>query len=324
MKPLLRSVLDAYLASHYGVISRTQALELGVSPWQIDHRVRHGSWRLMHRGIYQVAAHADGPEARLLAGCLVGGVSAVASHRSAGWLWGLLPSPPTRPAITVPRERRPSWAEVEWHRRDDVDPQRVLVHRGVPVTDPLRTVADLGEAVPGACLEDVIDRGVATRLFTVAALEAEVGRLSRQGRRGVPALRDALARRGLTGAPDPSVLESRLLRLLRRWGITPAGTEVVVCDGRYRIDVQLVPGLALEVDGYAYHWSPEAKSADSRRRNQLRHAGIRVIEADWVTVMHDPESLRTTIEAALGQQARAGTATGMGIGAASGGGGVSR
>lgn len=324
MKPLVRSVLSAYLAGHHGVITREKALELGLTKFQVERRLRDGTWRRLYRDIYQSADHADGPEARLLAACLVGGPSAVASHRSAGWLWGLLPSPPARAAVTVPRDRRPRWDVVEWHRRDDLDPERLLVHRGLPVTDPLRTIADLGEVLAGRDLEDVVDRGVARRLLRVDALDAEIGRLARPGRRGVPALRDALARRGLTGAPDPSVLESRLLRLLRRWGITPAGTEVVVCDGRYRIDVQLAPGLALEVDGYAYHWSPEAKSADSRRRNQLRHAGIRVIEADWVTVMHDPDSLRTTIEAALGQQAGTAAATGMGIGAASGGGGTSR
>lgn len=324
MKSLTRAVLSAYLAGHHGVISRAQALELGLTRQQVDWQLRAGSWRRLCQGIYQSADHADGPEARLLAACLVGGPTAVASHRSAGWLWGLLPSPPARPAVTVSRTRRPSWDAVEWHRRNDLDPQRALVHRGVVVTDPLRTIADLGEVLAGGELEDVIDRGVARRLLGVDALEAEIGRLSKPGRRGVTALRDALARRGLTGAPDPSVLESRLLRLLRRWGITPAATEVVVCEGRYRIDVELAPGLALEVDGYAYHWSPEAKAADSRRRNQLRHAGIRVIEADWVTVMHDPESLRTTVEAALRQHTGAEKAPCVPEGAASGGGRASR
>lgn len=316
MKPLIRSVVSAYLASHHGVITRDKALELGLTADQVERQLRDGMWRGLHRGIYQSTDHADGPEARLLAGCLVGGPSAVASHCSAAWLWGLIPAPPPRPAVTVARERRPSWDAVEWHRRDDLDPGRVLVHRGLPVTDPLRTIADLGEVLARRDLEDVVDRGVARRLLSVGALEAEIGRLSKPGRRGVPALRDALARRGLTGAPDPSVLESRVLRLLRRWGVTPAGTEVVVADGRYRIDVELAAGLALEVDGYAYHWSPEAKAADSRRRNELRHHGIRVIEADWVTVMHDPDSLRATIEAALRQHAA--------VGAASGGGGASR
>ncbi len=64
-------------------------------------------------------------------------------------------------------------------------------------------------------------------------------------------------------------------------------------------------GVALEVDGYAYHWSPEAKAADSRRRNALRVAGIFVVEADWVTVMRHPAELCDTVLAALGSSASA-------------------
>lgn len=313
MKTLTRSLIDAYLAAHHGVISRQQAVALGLSLSQVDTRVESGAWRPMHRGIYLSAGHPRGPEAELLAACLAAGPTAVASHRSAGWLWGLLPQAPARPSITVARSRRPRDTSVEWHRRDDIDPDRVLVHRGIPVTDPLRTVADLGGVLTSPELDDAIDRGAARQLLPIAGLEAEVQRLARPGRQGVRALRQALARRGLTGAPAPSVLESRLLRLLRRWGMVPAGVEVVAGDGRYRLDVLLVAGLALEVDGYAYHWSPEAKAADSRRRNQLALAGIRVIEADWVTVMHRPEQLRRTVEAALGQVAADGRGDGAGM-----------
>lgn len=103
----------------------------------------------------------------------------------------------------------------------------------------------------------------------------------------------------MLGAPRPSVLESKLYRLLQRWGAEPLRVEVVVCDGRYRIDVLLRPGLALEVDGYTYHWSPEAKAADSRRRNALRREGFVVIESDWVTVVRHPDVLRQEVFAAL-------------------------
>jgi hypothetical protein len=124
--------------------------------------------------------------------------------------------------------------------------------------------------------------------------------LHRHGRRGVRHLRQALDRRGFRGVPHPSVLESRTLRLLKGCGIVPIGTEVVVCDGRYRLDMVLRPRLALEVDGYAFHWSPEAKAADSRRRNELRLSGIVVLEADWITVIREPQRLQATVLTAIG------------------------
>jgi hypothetical protein len=201
--------------------------------------------------------------------------------------------------VTVAPTSSPRLTGVVQHRRRDIDRSRVLVRRGIAVTDPIRTLADLGEVVGADGLDEAMDRALARKLVSVEGLEQEVARLARPGRRGVPRLRDALQRRGLVAAPLPAVLESRLLRRLRTWGIEPAGAEVVVCDGRYRIDVLLRPGVALEVDGYAFHWSPESKAADSRRRNELRLAGMIVVEADWVTVVRAPRELRSMVTAAL-------------------------
>ena len=65
----------------------------------------------------------------------------------------------------------------------------------------------------------------------------ELGRLARPGRSGVGRMRGALQRRGLIGAPRPSVLECRTLRLLRQHGIEPLATQVHCGpDGRYRVD----------------------------------------------------------------------------------------
>ncbi len=99
----------------------------------------------------------------------------------------------------------------------------------------------------------------------------------------------------MIGAPNPSVLESRVLRLLRIWGITPLGCEVVAAGGSYRLDFLILPGLALEVDGFAYHSSPAAKSADSIRRNRLQLAGYVVLQSDWVEVYRHPERLRAAL-----------------------------
>jgi hypothetical protein len=312
MKPLVRSLIDAYLAGHYGVISRGRALDVGMTPHEIEWRLETKTWQRLYRGVYLVASQSAGPEAWLTAACLAAGEPAAASHRSAAWLWDLLPSPPATPAVTVLSSRRMRASGIEAYRRPDLDLTRVLVHRGIPVTDPLRTLVDLAEVIDGRELDDAIDRALARRLLSVGALEAEVARLGRKGRRGVRPLREALERRGLVQAPSPSVLESRVLRLLHRLGIVPLGLEVAVCDGRYRLDVLLCVGLALEVDGYAFHWSPEAKAADSHRRNQLALGGLHVIEADWVTVMREPERFRQTVEEAVGRHRAAMSAGGQG------------
>lgn len=238
------------------------------------------------------------PAGELLAACVGAGPPAVASHRSAAWLWGLVGDAPPRPEITVALTQRPRRPNLQVHRRGDIDPASTSLRRAVPCTNPLRTLADLGEVDP-ASLDGAVDRALAVRLVTVEGLLAEIDRLSRTGRRGVGVLRRSLERRGMVEAPAPSVLESMTLRLLARWGIRPLDVQVVVLGGRYRLDILIRPGLALEVDGFAFHSSPEAKAADSVRRNALRLEGIVVIEANWVTITREPETLHAMLLAYL-------------------------
>jgi hypothetical protein len=208
---LQAKLFDAYLASHHGVVSLAQALELGLSEEQVRWQVRTGVWTPIHAGIYRRTRESAGPSARLLAACLAAGPDAVASHVSAAWLWGLRPAPGGRPTVTVPSSRSCRPAGVTIRRRADLDATRTLVRNGIPVTDPVRTLADLGDVVGRADLDGAVDRALAAKLVGVAGLEQEIERLARYGRRGVGALRRSLEERGFAG-PSPSVLESRTVR----------------------------------------------------------------------------------------------------------------
>ena len=104
----------------------------------------------------------------------------------------------------------------------------------------------------------------------------------------------------MSGAPHPSVLESRVLRLLRRIGIEPIAVEVKVgSDGRYRVDTLLHPNVALEVDGYTYHAAPELKAEDERRRGRLRLDGLFVLVYDWTEVLRDARRIEAECHEAL-------------------------
>jgi very-short-patch-repair endonuclease len=101
------------------------------------------------------------------------------------------------------------------------------------------------------------------------------------------ALRSALAWRSPSGH-QPSVLESKTLRLLRSAGLKPAAVEVRPAPGlNYRIDILLCSGLAMEVDGYAYHHSAEQMAEDARRRNRLSLAGTQVLVYTWRDIVYD-------------------------------------
>ena len=271
----------------HGLITRQELRLLGVTSAEERRRRAAGEWEVAGPGVLRLAGAPRTPEQGLLAACLVCGATAVASHQSAAWMWGLLDRFPDRPAVTVARTGRTRVRGVEVHRPVDY-PAHVVVVRRVPCTNPLRTLVDLAVASPAAGLDAAVDRALATRLLTVGAIDAELRRLARQGRAGVGALRASLRRRGLIGAPHPSVLESRTLRLLRQHGITPLACEVKMGpDGRYRVDVLLAPRVVMEVDGFAYHSDPEQVAEDKRRRTRLRLEGILVLDYTWRDIVYD-------------------------------------
>lgn len=149
-------------------------------------------------------------------------------------------------------------------------------------------------------LESAVDAALSRRLVSAEAVLAEVQRLSRRGRRGTGVLRDSLHRRGISGAPAPSVLESKLLRLLRQNGIEPLGIEVKIGDdARYRVDCLVSPRVAVEVDGYAFHHTPEQKAEDERRRNRLRLGGQFLLTYTWRDITLDGARVIAEIRQAL-------------------------
>jgi very-short-patch-repair endonuclease len=174
------------------------------------------------------------------------------------------------------------------------------MRQAIPSTNPLRALVDLAAVCTEDQLDQAVDQALANRLLTVSAIDAEVGRLGRPGRSGAGRMRAALRRRGMTGAPHPSVLESRTLRLLRQFGIEPLATEVRMGpDGRYRVDIVLAPSVIMEVDGFAHHADPEQVAEDKRRRSQLRAGGMTVLEYTWRDIVYDARRVISEVRAAL-------------------------
>jgi hypothetical protein len=287
------------LARQHGVISREQALAEGMTPRQVTGAVDSGAWQRVHRGVFHLRGSPMTPHALLLAACLATGGRA--SHQSAAWLWGLVPHPPPRPTVSV----RPSaWARhpgIVVHRMVDLRPGSAATWVGIPCTGPARTAVDLAGVVDRPCLDRAIDVGLAQRRFTLVDLARELARRSRRGRPGVGVLRQALHERGYTGAPHPSVLESRVLRLLAGGGVRPSGVErkVLGADGRYRLDITLADRVAMEVDGYAFHADPVAMARDHRRRNDLARQGWTVLVFTWLDVTRDGDRVLRVVRDVL-------------------------
>lgn len=284
----------ALARAQHGLITRAQAFELGMSEGEIRFMTTSGEWILLRRGIYMVAALPRGPQQDLLAAVMAGGPGTVASHAAAAWLWGLSETPALE--VCSPWGGPTGEPAVVRHRRA-VPARDVCVRKGVPVTKPLPTLLDVAATDP-ALLETAIDRGVATKLFTVKAVDAELRRKRRKGHRGVAVLEAALRDRDL--GRSASVLESKMLRLLRRAGLPEPVREFEVLGGRYRIDFAWPHVLlAVEVDGYADHTSPTAFRRDRARRRALTAMGWTIIEYTWDEIVSDPARVAREIAAEL-------------------------
>jgi AbiEi antitoxin C-terminal domain len=295
--------IDTYLVrlfrTQYGLVRRPQVLRLGITPRQIQHRLATCEWQAIRPGVYRLAASPATFEQTLLAACWATGPQSVASHASAAWLWGLLPRPPDRPTITVPSNQHPRPAGVEVHRLE-IDPTRVSFRSGIPCTNPLRTLVDLAATADHQTVVSAVDQGLSTRLVSGKAIEAELERRTARGRRGARPLRQILTGRGVIGAPTASVLEREVRTLLDEWGIPVTASEVKAGpDDRYRLDYMLLPPVAMEVDGYTHHWSPEAKAADEARRNQLRLGGLFLLVYTWIDIRAEPRRMYREITTAL-------------------------
>jgi very-short-patch-repair endonuclease len=225
----------------------------------------------------------------------------VVSFRSAGWIWGLLPGEDAAVEVTVPRSRGPRLVGVEVHRSRDLVPAHTTMRQGIPVTNPLRTMVDLGAVLSCWLVEDALDRGLTARLFTVAAVEWLLHDVARPGRRGCGVLRQVLDERALGRERPDGLLEPRMARVLRSHGLPPAAFQQPVPEAGARVDFAYPDvRLAIEVDGYATHGSPRAMAADFERQNRLAAVGWVVLRFTWRQVVQQPAAVAQAVRTALG------------------------
>lgn len=296
-------------ARQYGVVTRPQLRTAGATPDQIKGWIADGRLRVLHRGVYGLAGVPPSPHGDTIAAVFAAGPGAAAAHCSAAWLWDLLPDAPVRPEVLVPLPRQARLHGVVVRRTNHLDPRWVRLRRGIPATDPLRTMLALGAAAPSADVREAMERGVTAGRFSIAALEWGRAELAARGRNGCGVLRAALDDRALGAARPDGMLEPRLAHLCARYRLPRPEFQYVVTDpaGRFvaRVDFAY-PDLRafLEVDGYEVHGRPEAMEADFDRQNRLVALGWVPIRFGWRVLVRQPRVVARQIEDVLAVRRR--------------------
>jgi very-short-patch-repair endonuclease len=280
--------LNRLAARQYSLAHRQQALALGMTPRQIQERVRPGWLVPVHRGVYRTAGGRSSPDQALLAACLAAGPTAVASHRSAARLWGLRGADDDVTEVVEPGDRHRRLAGVVVHRTDRLDPVDVTRVRRIPVTTPARTLLDLGAVVPVVALESALEDALLRRLVSFDLLTGTIERLGGPGRNGSGVLRALVEARDPAAAPTQSVLEDRLLGVLARAGLPEPARQYVV--RRVRLDFAY-PWLRLgiEADSRRWHGGRADVQRNSDKANVLVAHGWRVLHFTWADLRRRPE-----------------------------------
>jgi hypothetical protein len=299
------AALDRVAARQHGVVDRAQLLALGRTPAQVKHDLGAGLLVEVHRSVYRMAGVPPSPEGAAFAAVRAAGPGAGASHATAVWLWGPLPEPPERPEIAVPPGRSARLHGVRVHHPDLVlAPRWIRLRRGIPTVDPLLAMLQLGASLPRGAVEDALERGVISGLFSVASLEWVRAELAARGRNGAGVLGAILDDRALGRDRPDGMLEPRMAQLCARFGLERPTFQHVVRDaaGRFvaKVDFAYVDLRAfLEVDGYEVHGTPAAMEADFDRQNRLVALGWVPIRFGWRLLVRRPAAVAAQIDAVL-------------------------
>jgi very-short-patch-repair endonuclease len=262
----------------HGAVSLAQLRDCGLSSTAVRERQRAGRLHRMHRGVYAVGHTAPSDQRSWMAAVLAmgggdaSGGGAVLSHRSAAELWGLLPSSAGPVDVSLRNRNGKRKREgIRIHRPVLLNPAETTVRRGVPVTSPARTLADLRAVVSGR----------------------ELRRAIRQA--------DFL---GLATGPDivgdrtRSELERRFLWLCGRFHLPKPAVNAKI--GAMAVDFCWVERkLVVETDGYQPHRGREAFESDRARDLRLRGLGYEVVHLSYRQVFDEPREVLAVLEPAL-------------------------
>jgi very-short-patch-repair endonuclease len=264
------ALISEIAGRQHGAVSAAQLIEIGVPRYAIRTRIRRRRLHRIHRGVYAVGHPALSQKGRLMAAVLAAGRrpgeegspldhwDAAVSHRSAAYLWQLLPHQEGSVDVIVRgdggRRRR---AGIRVHRSISLQESEVTLRQGIPVTTPARTVADLRAANAARRLGALTDRELRQAIRQADVLGYPLAACDR-------------------GDRTRSDLELDFLALCRRHGLPAPRVNVRV--GPYLADfLWRERRLVVETDAYRYHRGQAAFRDDKRRDLELRGLGYDVI-----------------------------------------------
>jgi very-short-patch-repair endonuclease len=286
-----RDALNNLAAAQRGLISVTQARQLGLSPHQVMRAASAGYLRRVRRGVYALASLRPSSWDELVAAVLAAGPAAVVSHGSAATVHRLEFGASKAVELTLLPGGAARPPGVAVHRASDLTDADIVQVKGLSVTSPCRTLVDLAHRLGANLTEKALDEGLIQRRWTVAEMSACLSR-ARRNLRGRARLERLLALRAEEPSAE-SALEALMFRCLAP--LAPFRVHHVVTIGgvSYNIDAAWPDAqVGAEIAGRSHRVaSRSAFDRERRKLNVLAAAGWRI--AHLTAVMSRDEVLRT-------------------------------
>jgi very-short-patch-repair endonuclease len=282
-----------------GVISRAQALELGMTDAAMQRRIRSGRWTRRYAGVYVVAGTPSSWLHDLWCGYLAVGPSAVVTHETALCLRGVDRVRPRPLTFTVPHGGHARLDGVFVHQIDDLRPHRVTTEAGLAVSTVERAVVELASVVGTRHLGDVLDDVVAAGKVSLASVAASLREVARPGKPGVAKLARVLEVRGDGYVPPQSELERALFAALaagglpeprRQFQLPGCGAIEGLVDAAYP-DARLI----IEADGRRWHTRVRDLKRDHMRVSEAARVGWQTLRFGWEEIVHTPRDVCAAI-----------------------------
>jgi hypothetical protein len=262
-------------ARQHGLITRGQAGD----GCRIRTRLETGRWVRVGGGVYRLAGVRVTWEQRALAACLIAGPHAVVSHRSAAVLLGISGFRAGPLEISVPPRRSNRNPLARVHRLT-LGPRDRTVRDNIPVTHPVRTLADLARIVAPELLEEAVDDVLCRRVVRLEDLADQR-----------PPARVVEAWNG-DGALPGSPAEIALVRELTAAGLPPPRRQHWIAAAHARVDLAYpAQRIAIELDSFRWHAGKRPFETDRARGN-------RIVAAGWHLLRAAPGDPQPTISAA--------------------------
>jgi very-short-patch-repair endonuclease len=282
----------------HGVVSIRQLKQLGYGKDAVTRAVRASRLHRLHRGVYAAGYRPLTWEGHCLAAVLACAPAAVASHRTAGWLWGILRSRPGSFDVTA-ASRRHRKQGIRLHYAELTSTDRAI-RDGIPTTSLSRTLLDLAASISFDRLEKSVEAADRRGLLDLRLVDSLLARCSHHP--GATALQRALA----TYRPDPAVTRSDVERdfraLVEGAGLRPSMNFVVA---GYELDAYWPEerfGVELEV--YETHGTRAAFERDGPRQEDLMLLGVETIRISGPRLDREPRAVIERVAAHLERRRR--------------------